>query len=64
LEDTRVHVEPASSERQIVPARLCTTAYTRAGSLGAMPMPMRPSGEAGNPWPVTCRHVAPPSVDL
>jgi hypothetical protein len=42
-----------------------TVAVERRGSLGATPMPMRPSpsGAVGSPC-VSWRHVVPPSVDL
>src|SRR6266849_1096175 len=63
---TRFHVLPASSDRYTPPAsRDSTTAYIRFPSLGAMPMPIRPSpcANVGNP-PVSGFQVLPPSVDL
>src|SRR5580658_1917872 len=62
---TRFHVVPASSERYTALGFPSTSAYMRLASLGAIPMPMRPSPSAGvGSPPVSCDQVLPPSVDL
>src|SRR5437879_4269668 len=62
---TRVHVAPASSERNNPPSWASTWAYTRSGLDGATAMPMRPITPAGIPlFRVNSVQVSPPSVDL
>src|SRR5579864_5011125 len=62
----RCHVLPPSSERYSPPVSFSSmSAYTR---LTPLPLPVasptRPQVPPGSPWPVSCVHVAPPSVDL